>query len=493
MKTLKTLFLFIAVTGLLVSCSKSDDFWGIGSPDSENCYGKHFNRPGGLDQDRYITMKTTGLRVHYRIIGKGPIDIVFIPGWTNPLEIYSKQFDYFRDKARCIYIDIPGQGLSDAPEGVDYTMGMMADAIYDVVKKEGIRRFVAVGFSMGPTVLGQFELKHPGMITKLVNLDGGFTPWPPIGDPARETFIAELEGFCSWMETWGKEEWDAFIPLLVPDSSPEDLKEFVEYVYDLPMWLVANIYWNCSLEEVNQPIGWTFPILSIYSAEPTDMDYEQLYFPDADIHVMEGSGHVVQWEKHEIVNPLIWKFINDRHWRPGPKTVTLPFTCDYIGNYTSVAVDEEKCGSYPEMRVIVDGSGTGTYVGESTIHFDFCCNWETGYYGYGKTYAYIEAEDGDILYVTCSGQVIDGKLDDHPDYVTSYWRDPFKILGGTGRFKGATGGGMTDDFNSSEDPYSHHHWKGTINLVIAHQKPVIPLKRFKYNRSFLRPGFWFGH
>ncbi len=52
---------------------------------------------------------------------------------------------------------------------------------------------------------------------------------------------------------------------------------------------------------------------------------------------------------------------------------------------------------------------------------------------------------------------------------------------------------MTDDFNSSEDPYSHHHWKGTINLVIAHQKPVIPLKRFKYNRSFLRPGFWFGH
>jgi len=42
---------------------------------------------------------------------------------------------------------------------------------------------------------------------------------------------------------------------------------------------------------------------------------------------------------------------------------------------------------------------------------------------------------------------------------------PFVILGGTGRFEGATGGGMTDDYNSSEDPYSHHQWVGKITLV----------------------------
>ncbi|MBP1668794.1 MAG: hypothetical protein H6Q21_1160, partial [Bacteroidetes bacterium] len=46
-----------------------------------------------------------------------------------------------------------------------------------------------------------------------------------------------------------------------------------------------------------------------------------------------------------------------------------------------------------------------------------------------------------------------------------YWRDPFEILGGTGKFKGATGKGTTDDYNSSEDPYSHHHWTGTITLL----------------------------
>ena len=70
--------------------------------------------------------------------------MVFIPGRTNLLEVYSKQFDYLREKARCIYIDMPGQGLSDAPEGVKYTMGLIAEAIYDVVTAEETGRFRGV-------------------------------------------------------------------------------------------------------------------------------------------------------------------------------------------------------------------------------------------------------------------------------------------------------------------------------------------------------------
>ena len=30
---------------------------------------------------------------------------------------------------------LTGAGLSDAPEGVEYTMGLMADAIYEVVNE----------------------------------------------------------------------------------------------------------------------------------------------------------------------------------------------------------------------------------------------------------------------------------------------------------------------------------------------------------------------
>ena len=44
----------------------------------------------------------------------------------------------------------------------------------------------------------------------------------------------------------------------------------------------------------------------------------------------------------------------------------------------------------------------------------------------------------------------------------SYWKDDFEILGGTGKFSDAPGKGKTNDYNSSEDPNSHHFWTGSI-------------------------------
>ena len=98
MNNINRTFLVLIGTCLLFSFSISESLLmeePTGNTLKSQYSYEHQNRVG-LDQDRYITMKDAGLRVHYRIIGKGPIDIVFIPGWTNPLEIYTKQFDYFR-------------------------------------------------------------------------------------------------------------------------------------------------------------------------------------------------------------------------------------------------------------------------------------------------------------------------------------------------------------------------------------------------------------
>jgi hypothetical protein len=155
---------------------------------------------------------------------------------------------------------------------------------------------------------------------------------------------------------------------------------------------------------------------------------------------------------------------SSRHGMNNPKTVTIPFKADFIGNYVSVDVSTI-CGDYPWMRVINEGEGTGTHLGKFTHHMDFCCEIEQGFYPGDYMNAYFVAANGDTLFVACAGQVINGRAQDQPEYVTSYFRDPFVILGGTGRFKGATGNGMTDDYNSSVDAYSHHHWTGRITLL----------------------------
>jgi len=149
-----------------------------------------------------------------------------------------------------------------------------------------------------------------------------------------------------------------------------------------------------------------------------------------------------------------------------PKTTTVPFKADFVGNYTFAGPDtlpNPKCVEpFTAWRAIVDGKGTGTPLAIFTVHFDFCGDSLSNY---GNAYAYMVGADGDTLFVSCAGRVIEGRMDSHPLHVISYWKDPFKIAGGTGKFKGATGEGITDDYNSSEDPNSHHRWTGTITLV----------------------------
>ena len=153
-----------------------------------------------------------------------------------------------------------------------------------------------------------------------------------------------------------------------------------------------------------------------------------------------------------------------------PIFVTVPFKAEFLGDYIYVGPDNEKATGLPlkceVVRVIVDFEGNGTHLGKFTGNFDFCVGPE----GYGQTDAYMVAANGDRLMISISGNVIQGRLDNHPEHVTSYWRDPFVILGGTGRFEGATGGGISDDYNSSLDPNSHHNWNGTITMKKGKRK-----------------------
>lgn len=145
-------------------------------------------------------------------------------------------------------------------------------------------------------------------------------------------------------------------------------------------------------------------------------------------------------------------------------TVTEPFEANFTGEYVNIITGDElvDCDEEFECRVIVDFEGTATQLGNITGQFSFCACGPDG--KYAPTESFLVAEDGDTLFFSCHGKVLEGRLEEHPEYVTSYWKDPFVFKGGTGRFEGATGDGTTDDYNSSLDPNSHHHWKGTITL-----------------------------
>ena len=155
------------------------------------------------------------------------------------------------------------------------------------------------------------------------------------------------------------------------------------------------------------------------------------------------------------------------------KMATLGFNIKLFGTYEYQGPDFEgdKCGLYQDtgfVLVINTGVGTGTHFKKVTSYFEFCVNPMTGTYPENDyLIAYLEDEDGDQLFVEVAGQVLPGRVAGMPDFALSYFKDPFTITGGTGKFEGASGGGFTNDYNFiAKDGLIHtsHHWQGKITM-----------------------------
>ncbi len=151
----------------------------------------------------------------------------------------------------------------------------------------------------------------------------------------------------------------------------------------------------------------------------------------------------------------------------------LWFEATLTGSYTAVDLENVPCAEEGYgCHVSVDAVGTATEMGEVTLPFRFCACGpmdpavSTEHQSYeGGTYV-LTGEDGDELWLySDGGLVIYGRTDEHPDYVVSYWQEKLDVVGGTGKFKGATGELTEDDYNSSLDPNSHHYFYGTITLI----------------------------
>lgn len=118
-------------------------------------------------------------------------------------------------------------------------------------------------------------------------------------------------------------------------------------------------------------------------------------------------------------------------------------------------------------------TGHATHLGKFKTVLTFCSGAD-GFYGGGT--GYLEAANGDRLFIKIPlGQVKLPLPEPHPVY-DAYFQDEFEFCGGTGRFKGASGGGMTDslvDLWDEDHPFpgpiipnhrTDHKWTGTLIL-----------------------------
>jgi 4,5:9,10-diseco-3-hydroxy-5,9,17-trioxoandrosta-1(10),2-diene-4-oate hydrolase len=108
--------------------------------------------------------------------GEGPA-VVFIHGsgpGASGVSNFRNNIDAFVAAGfRVVLPDLIGYGASSKPEGIDYTLALFTDTLYEALRTLGITRATLVGNSLGGGIAIQMALDHPEFIDRLVLMSPG--------------------------------------------------------------------------------------------------------------------------------------------------------------------------------------------------------------------------------------------------------------------------------------------------------------------------------
>ena len=119
-----------------------------------------------------------GLNIAYQVIGDGPLDIIYVPGFVSNLDYawtfprMAHVFERLSGFARLILFDKRGTGLSDRNVGFPTLEDRMQD-VQAVMDAAGSRRAALVGTSEGGNMCMLFAATYPERTAALV-LNGSF-------------------------------------------------------------------------------------------------------------------------------------------------------------------------------------------------------------------------------------------------------------------------------------------------------------------------------
>lgn len=119
---------------------------------------------------------SAGYDIEIADAGKGSV-VVFIhgsgPGASGASNFRDNWPAFVEAGYRVILPDLIGYGASSKPEGIDYTLQLFTDTLYDALRAHGIDRGTLVGNSLGGGVAIQMTYDHPEFAEKLILMAPG--------------------------------------------------------------------------------------------------------------------------------------------------------------------------------------------------------------------------------------------------------------------------------------------------------------------------------
>ena len=166
--------------------------------------------PSAIPETRYA--KSGDVNIAYQVVGGGPLDLVYVPGWISNIELmweepaHARLLQRLASFSRLILFDKRGTGMSD-PVPLDRlpTLEQRMDDVRAVMDAAGSERAAIFGSSEGGLMSVLFAATYPERMRALITLAiyakriwSSDYPWAPTPE-ARAAEIESIE------RTWGGE------------------------------------------------------------------------------------------------------------------------------------------------------------------------------------------------------------------------------------------------------------------------------------------------
>ena len=307
------------------------------------CQGQPGILASVAEAGRVLFARSGEVSIAYRVIGDGPIDLVFVPGFVSHLEVglelpnIAGVFDRLSSFARVVVFDKRGTGMSDRTAGLPTLAERMDDvrAVLDAVHCE---RAAVLGLSEGGPAAAMFAATYPDRVSRLVLWLCGLGPNIEERDEEAQRAVSFFDEFVG--EHWGD---GSAMRLLVGHGAPfdpavDDLFARYERYSATPTAAQAVIRRSFAVD--SRPLRSAIGVPTLLVAHPTDpiAQIDAVRATALDIlgaRLVETSapGHlswdIAEREDLDVIEEFLTGSRQYRH--PNRKLVTVLFT-DIVGS-----------------------------------------------------------------------------------------------------------------------------------------------------------------
>ena len=287
--------------------------------------------------------KSGDVNIAYQVVGDGPLDLVFVPGFVSHLDLQwaDPRIARFLDKlasfSRLILFDKRGTGLSD-PVAAPAPLEERMDDVRAVMDAAGSERAALLGLSEGGPMSILFAATYPDRTHSLV-LCGTFATGTldPDENPAGRRWIAEYNRITALSEDWGEGRTLAVFAPSAPTEQDRIGRGIFERSAASPL-MVRMLFEMLTETDVRDLLpNIRVPTLVLHREEefiPVESaHYLAEHIPGARLVVLPGADHIPFYGNADGYAEEIEEFLTGaRHAPPPDRVLTTVMFTDIVGS-----------------------------------------------------------------------------------------------------------------------------------------------------------------